>query len=112
MAFSSDILRGHTETIILAILMQGDNYGYEITKRIIELGEGQIDVKDATIYTAFRRMEYDGLLATYWGDGTGGARRRYYSVTEKGKECYRAKLVEWTSINRILNNLILGGVKE
>ncbi|MBR3684816.1 MAG: PadR family transcriptional regulator [Clostridia bacterium] len=111
MAHSGDLLRGHTETIILRILMDGDSYGYEIAKRILDMGEGVIDVKDATIYTAFRRMEDEGLLATYWGDGVGGARRRYYSITERGRAQYESNLVEWTKVDRILNNLIRGEQK-
>ena len=109
MANSGDILRGHTETIILRILSEGDSYGYEIAKAIIDGGEGVIDVKDATIYTAFRRMDEDGLLTTYWGDGVGGARRRYYKITDKGKEVYAAKLKEWKQASRILTKLIEGG---
>ncbi len=109
MAGSGDILRGHTETIILRILGEGDSYGYEIAKDIIDGGEGVIDVKDATIYTAFRRMEEEGLLTTYWGDGVGGARRRYYKITEKGKKVYAAKLEEWKLVSRILTKLIVGG---
>lgn len=105
---NSDILRGHTETIILKILLEGDNYGYEIAKKITEVGNGIIDVKDATIYTAFRRMEQDGFLDTYWGDVAGGARRRYYKITEKGEEFYHIKAAEWKLINKILTNLILG----
>lgn len=109
MTQQSDILRGHIETIILRILSKGDSYGYEITKMIIEDGEGLIDVKDATIYTAFRRMEKNELLTTYWGDGMEGARRRYYTLTEKGKEEYRQRKEEWESIRRILDRLIIGG---
>ncbi len=108
MAVSSDVLRGHTETVILKILMHGDSYGYEITKKIIEGGEGFIDVKDATVYTAFRRMEQDQLITTYWGDGVGGARRKYYKITDKGQELYLAKKEEWQQVSRLLNNLILG----
>ncbi|MDR0696185.1 MAG: PadR family transcriptional regulator [Christensenellaceae bacterium] len=110
MAVSSDVLRGHTETIILRILSAKDSYGYEITKEIIEAGEGLIDVKDATIYTAFRRMETDGLITTYWGDGTFGARRKYYSITKAGSKLYNDRLVEWKQISRLLNNLIIGPI--
>lgn len=108
MAFKSDILRGHTDTIILKILAEGDNYGYEIAKNIIEASENLIDIKDATIYTAFRRMEHEGYIATYWGDGVNGARRRYYSITPKGKMFYEEKVKEWSVINTVLNKLILG----
>ena len=111
MAHGGDILRGHTETIILRILSEGDSYGYEISKTIIDGGEGIIDVKDATIYTAFKRMEEDGLLITYWGDGVGGARRRYYRITEKGRRFYEEKLAEWKKASRILDKLIVGGDK-
>lgn len=111
MAHGGDILRGHTETIILRILSEGDSYGYEISKTIIDGGEGIIDVKDATIYTAFKRMEEEGLLTTYWGDGVGGARRRYYRITEKGRRFYEEKLAEWKKVSRILDKLIVGGDK-
>lgn len=111
MAHGGDILRGHTETIILRILSEGDSYGYEISKTIIDGGEGIIDVKDATIYTAFKRMEEEGLLTTYWGDGVGGARRRYYRITEKGRRLYEEKLAEWKKVSRILDKLIVGGDK-
>lgn len=112
MAQSGEFLRGHTDTIILRLLIDKDSYGYEISNNITELGQGLIDVKDATIYTAFRRMEKEGLLATYWGDGVGGARRRYYSITEKGREVYKAKKAEWLQIKKILDNLIVGGNKN
>lgn len=109
MAQSGDFLRGHTETIILQLLTEADSYGYEISKNIIERSNGMIDIKDATIYTAFRRMENDGLLATYWGDGTGGARRRYYSITETGKKVYIEKKEQWLQLKAVLDKLILGG---
>lgn len=106
MGLSSDMFRGHTETMILNILIDGDNYGYEITKRIKNNSEGQFDIKDATIYTAFRRMESDGLITTYWGDGVGGARRRYYSITESGRAFYEDKVREWIRARDLLNGLL------
>ncbi len=111
MAFSGDVLRGHTETIILAILKDKDSYGYEILKTIIDTGGGLIDIKDATIYTAFKRMERDGLIITYWGENE-GARRKYYSITDKGREYYGTKVREWRELNIILNKLIGGQFGE
>ena len=109
MSYSGEVLRGHTETVILAILRGGDSYGYEILKRILDAGDGMIDIKDATIYTAFKRMEKDGLITTYWGDeGEGGARRKYYSITEAGREYHERKSREWRELNVILNKLIGG----
>lgn len=109
MSYSSEILRGNTETIILAILIEKDSYGYEIMKTILERGEGLFSIKDATVYTAFKRMEKDKLITSYWGDGDGGARRKYYRITQKGKDVYDQKVEEWKRINIVLNNLISGG---
>ena len=108
MSYSSEILRGHTETIILGILKNADSYGYDILKTILEKGKGKLDIKDATIYTAFKRMEKEALITTYWGDEDSGARRKYYSITDIGREYYAAKVTEWTEINIILNDLIGG----
>jgi PadR family transcriptional regulator, regulatory protein PadR len=108
MSYSSEILRGNTETIILAILKHKDSYGYEIMKTIIERGKGLFNIKDATIYTAFKRMEKEGLISTYWGDEDGGPRRKYYTITSKGKDAYTQKVIEWKEINIVLNHLIGG----
>lgn len=112
MAIASDLLRGNTETVILNILRKGDSYGYEIAKNINERSGNNFDIKDATIYTAFRRMELDGLITTYWGDGVGGARRRYYSITEKGSLAYVARVKEWKFAREIINELIEGGAEN
>jgi len=101
-------LRGNTETIILAILKEKDSYGYEIMKTIIEAGKGLFSIKDATVYTAFKRMEKEQLISSYWGDEDGSARRKYYRITDKGKEVYALKVDEWNEINVVLNNLIRG----
>jgi len=106
--YSSEILRGNTETIILAILMKQDSYGYEIMKTIIEGSKGLFTIKDATVYTAFKRMEKDKLITSYWGDEDGSARRKYYHITQKGKEVYDQKVNEWKEIQVVLNNLIGG----
>lgn len=110
LSYSSEILRGNTETIILAILMEKDSYGYEIMKTIIERGKGLIDIKDATIYTAFKRMEKDKWIESYWGNEESGARRKYYKITPEGRATYIQKVNEWKEITIIMNNLIGSGI--
>jgi PadR family transcriptional regulator PadR len=92
----------------LAILNKGDSYGYEIMKTIIEGGKGLFTIKDATVYTAFKRMEKEQLITSYWGDEEEGARRKYYQITEKGREVYAQKVAEWDEIKVVLSNLIGG----
>ena len=84
MALSADILRGYTDTIILRQLSHGDSYGYQINKNVNALSGGAVEMKEATLYTAFRRLESAGLIRSYWGDENSGARRRYYAITPDG----------------------------
>lgn len=94
----------------MAILKSHDSYGYEIMKTIIDGGKGLFTIKDATVYTAFKRMEKEELITSYWGEGEGSARRKYYRITEKGREVYAQKVEEWHEIQVVLNNLIGGKV--
>ena len=78
MSISADVLRGHTDTIILTQLMRADNYGYEINKNIQQRTHGQYGFKEATLYTAFKRLEQNGLITSYWGSDGPGARHNLY----------------------------------
>ena len=82
MTIRADVLRGHTDAVILAQLMRRDSYGYEINKTIESLSGGAFVLKEATLYTAFRRLEDSGLIVSYWGDEAVGARRKYYKITQ------------------------------
>ena len=102
----SEILRGLTDTIILAQLAQGDSYGYQINKSINEISENAFELKEATLYTSFRRLEEKELITSYWGDENSGARRRYYSITEKGRSFYLENSQDWERINELVEKLI------
>lgn len=106
MSIASDLIRGHTDTIILARLMGGDNYGYEINKAIQLKTKGKYELKEATLYSAFRRLEEAGCIESYWGDETTGARRRYYRITEIGRETYRNLRKEWIIAKELIDHLI------
>ena len=106
MLITSDLIRGHTETIILAQLMMRDSYGYEINKTIHEKTGGRYELKEATLYSAFRRMENAQLIRSYWGDEATGARRRYYSITELGRETYHQNHSDWEKAKAVIDQLI------
>ena len=106
MSITSDLIRGHTDTIILALLTKEDSYGYSINKAIRALTDGEYELKEATLYTAFRRLEEMGCIRSYWGNEESGARRRYYTITDEGRLTYRSALAEWQKANRWINRLI------
>ena len=106
MSITSDILRGHTEAIILSHLLEQDSYGYQINKDIMKKTNNAYELKEATLYSAFRRLEQAGCIRTYWGDETVGARRRYYSITEKGRKAYADYKREWQEAREIIDQLL------
>lgn len=109
LSIASDLIRGHTDTIILSLLSLGDSYGYKINKDIMELTGGRFEFKEATLYTAFRRLEQSGLIASYWGDESTGARRRYYIITEKGRQEYKKNVAEWEKARAVTEKLLYAG---
>lgn len=106
MSITSDLIRGHTETIILAHLIHKDSYGYEINKSIQEKTDKQYELKEATLYSAFRRLEQAGCITSYWGDQQTGARRRYYSITAIGKAVYNTNREDWETAKQLIDKLI------
>ena len=108
---SSDLLRGHTDTIILAILLDGDSYGYDIHKQIQDKSKGLYELKEATLYSSFRRLEQEGAITAYWGDETQGARRKYYQITAVGRELYRRNKDDWDFSKGIIDQLLERGDK-
>ena len=106
MSISADVLRGHTDTIILTQLMRADNYGYEINKNIQQRTHGQYGFKEATLYTAFKRLEQNWLITSYWGSDGPGARRRYYSITDAGRRQWAENIREWEDTRALLEALI------
>ena len=108
MTLSADILRGYTDAIILMQLQNGDSYGYRISREVSRISEGGLEMKEATLYTAFRRLEGAGMISSYWGDEMSGARRRYYTITELGREKLRLDRENWQQTKQILDRLIGG----
>ena len=108
MTISADLLRGYTDTIIMRQLAETDGYGYGISRKVAEKSDGMVQLKEATLYTAFRRMEENGLIRSYWGDENTGARRRYYSLTEEGKNRLTEETRIWRETRDVMNKLLEG----
>jgi PadR family transcriptional regulator PadR len=103
---TSDLLRGHTDTIILKFLHNGDKYGYEITKLVHELSDREYELKEATMYSSLKRLEQDGHIISYWGDESQGGRRKYYRITTGGKKQYEDNKRNWQYAQMILEKLL------
>lgn len=106
MSIAGDLIRGHTDAIILARLLRSDSYGYEINKTISTLSSGRFELKEATLYTAFKRLEELGYITSYWGSSGAGARRRYYTITPEGREACAQLMGEWEETKEIMDKLL------
>ena len=108
MQISADVLRGYTDVILLRRLRDSDGYGYRVNREVADISEGNLTLKEATLYTAFRRMEEAGLIRSYWGSEDTGARRRYYSLTDLGLKRLEEETDNWVETRKILDRLIVG----
>ncbi len=106
MSIASDIIREHTDTIILSSLKEKDSYGYEINKKIKLASDGKYELNEATLYTAFKRLEDSGCVDSYWGTEQSSARRKYYHITSLGLETCNKLLAEWKTAKKIIDTLI------
>jgi DNA-binding PadR family transcriptional regulator len=105
-AFAADLLRGHTDTIVLGVLRGRDRYGFEIYKAIRDATGGDYEIKEATLYAAYRRLVKDGLVEAYWGDESQGGRRKYYRITDAGRAVYRRNVDAWVATRRTIDSLL------
>jgi DNA-binding PadR family transcriptional regulator len=105
-AFAADLLRGHTDTIVLGILRRREQYGFEIYKAIRAATGGRHEIKEATLYATYRRLEKDGLVESYWGDETQGGRRKYYRITDAGRAVFHSNVAAWVATRHIIDSLL------
>ena len=66
---SSDVIRGYNDTIILYLLLDGPSYGYDISKKIREITNRKYIIKETTLYSAFTRLENNGYIESFYGEG-------------------------------------------
>ncbi len=105
-AISSDLIRGHINTIILRALYDGDKYGYEIIAEIERKSHGQYTLKQPSLYSALKRLEKEGYITSYWGGSVSGGRRKYFSLTDNGKAIAERNLTEWEYSRTVIDSLI------
>lgn len=103
---SSDLIRGHINTIILRTLYDGDKYGYEIINEIEEKSKKQYTLKQPTLYSALKRLESQDYVTSYWGGASNGGRRKYFQITDKGRQVVEQNLAEWEYSRTVIDSLI------
>ena len=101
---NAQIKKGVLELCVLALLERRDWYGYEISDYLAR----KIDIADGTVYPLLRKLKSDGLLSTYLQEESGGPPRKYYSLTELGKENLNAGREAYLQFSRVVNDMLEG----
>ncbi|MEN2768019.1 PadR family transcriptional regulator [Ornithinibacillus xuwenensis] len=104
----SDIIRGHLDSIILRLIMEKDRYGYEISKEISQRTDERFQIKEATLYAVFQRLEKKELIESYFGSESKGGKRKYYRITTLGKAYFKETVEEWEETKEIMNIFMEG----
>lgn len=97
--------KGILDLCVLAILDKGDSYGYDLADAL----SNQIQLADGTVYPILRKLATDGMVSTYLMESKNGPPRKYYHITEKGKEKMIADLKEWNEF-KIAVDGVTGGI--
>lgn len=99
------LVAASTKPLILSILSHGKSYGYQIIKNIENLSDGELAWTDAMLYPVLHRMESEGLIQSEWVIQDNGRKRKYYTITAKGKEEREVARAQWMNVNTALNLL-------
>ena len=105
MQIDKDLVAASATPLVLAILSEGESYGYAILKRVRELSHGEIEWTDGMLYPLLHRLHRLGYVTTEWRDPPEGRRRRYYSITGDGAEALADHKRQWSTVAKALGNI-------
>lgn len=103
--FSRELIAASSIPLVLAVLSKGESYGYDIIRQIKEISNGELEFSDGTLYPVLRKLEDKELILSEWRIADNDKRRRYYTLTEKGKGYMKQEQATWASMNDLLIKL-------
>ena len=101
----SQLRRGAVEYCVLALLRDGERYGFELVRKLSEV-DGLV-TSEGTIYPLLTRLRRDRLVTTFWRESDSGPPRRYYELTEDGRKALAAFIAEWARFRDGVDGLLL-----
>src|SRR6185295_2842306 len=105
MNVGKDLVAASATPLILAILSEGQSYGYAIIKRVTELSGGQLQWTDGMLYPVLHRLERQRLIAARWGKSEFGRKRKYYRITKEGRAQLEFQRQQWQFVDKTLRGI-------
>lgn len=109
MRIDKDLVAASATPLVLAILDEGESYGYAILGRVRELSGGALDWTDGMLYPLLHRLQRLGYVTPEWRTPPTGRRRKYYAITEAGREALADHKRQWVAVTRTLGDAWGGG---
>jgi PadR family transcriptional regulator, regulatory protein PadR len=105
MDLNKDLVAASATPLVLAILAEGDSYGYAIIKRVTELSRGHLQWTDGMLYPVLHRLERQDLVAAKWGVAETGRKRKYYRITRAGMDQLAVQKEQWQMVDKALRGI-------
>jgi len=105
MEINKDLIAASSTPLVLAILAEGDSYGYAILKRVRELSEGHLAWTDGMLYPVLHRLERFGYIEARWETADSGRRRKYYRLTSRGRTQLAEERRQWQVVDAALRGI-------
>ncbi|MCA9736149.1 MAG: helix-turn-helix transcriptional regulator [Gemmatimonadota bacterium] len=105
MSINKDLVAASSTPLVLAILAEGDSYGYAILQRVRELSGGALEWTDGMLYPVLHRLERAGLIESRWEKADTGRKRKYYRVTRDGLEQLDEERRQWRAVDEALQRV-------
>lgn len=102
---SKVLVAASTKPIILSILMSGENYGYQIIKRVKQVSGGELRWSDGMLYPVLQRLEKEGFITSQWKLSGAGRHRKYYQITGSGVKELESEQRQWLKVHHALTRL-------
>jgi transcriptional regulator len=110
MDISKDLVAASATPLVLAILSEGESYGYAIIKRVGELSGGELQWTDGMLYPLLHRLERNGYVAAAWGRSETGRQRKYYRLTDQGRKQLANQKRQWQVVDSALREIWLTAI--
>ena len=105
MDINKDLIAASSTPIVLAILAEGDSYGYAILSRVRELSGGRMEWTDGMLYPVLHRLERLGHVEARWEVADSGRRRKYYRITAQGRVQLAEERRQWQAVDATLQSI-------
>ena len=101
-----DLVAASARPLILSILSaEGESYGYALIQRVRELSEDRLNWTDGMLYPVLHRLEREELISAVWKEAETGRERKYYRLTQSGRNALKEERQQWLTVHNSLARL-------